>query len=197
VLTTAIAIVLGVPAAYAIARFEFKIKTELWFWFITNRMISPIILAVPFFLIARSLNLIDTYWVLVFIYLTFNLPLVVWICSDQMRNIPRELDEAAVIDGAGWFTILTRVALPMAGPGVAVSAIFCFIFSWNELLYSLVLTRSATRTAPVMATTFMSGYELPWGEIMATGTLIVVPVIFFWILVSKHIVGGLTMGALR
>jgi multiple sugar transport system permease protein len=90
-----------------------------------------------------------------------------------------------------------RIAVPLALPGIVVSAIFSFIFSWNELLFALILTRAGTRTAPVAATTFMSGYELPWGEIMATGTLIVLPVIVFALLVSKHLVRGLTMGAVK
>jgi multiple sugar transport system permease protein len=195
--TTALAILLGTPAAYALARFEFRGKADLWFWFITNRMVSPIVLALPIFLLARSLNLIDTHLVLILLYLTFNLPIVVWICADQFRGIPRDLDDAARIDGASRLAVFLRIALPLAAPGVAVSAIFSFIFSWNELLYALVLTRSATRTAPVAATSFMSGYDLPWGEIMATGTLIVLPVIVFALIVSRQLVRGLTMGAVK
>ncbi|MBW8725357.1 MAG: carbohydrate ABC transporter permease [Inquilinus limosus] len=195
--TTALAILLGTPAAYALARFEFRGKSDLWFWFITNRMVSPIVLALPIFLLARNLNLIDTHLVLILLYLTFNLPIVVWICADQFRGIPRDLDDAARIDGASRFTVFWRIALPLAAPGVAVSAIFSFIFSWNELLYALVLTRSASRTAPVAATSFMSGYDLPWGQIMATGTLIVLPVIVFALIVSRQLVRGLTMGAVK
>lgn len=195
--TTALALVLGTPAAYALARYEFRFKRDLWFWFITHRMLSPICTALPFFLIARSLGLIDTHLVLVLLYLTFTLPIVIWICADQFRATPRELDEAAMLDGLGRFQIFLRIALPLAAPGIVVSAILSFIFSWNELLFALILTRSGTRTAPVAATTFMSGYELPWGEIMATGTLIVLPVILFSIAVSRHLVRGLTMGAVK
>ncbi len=195
--TTAISLTLGAPAAYALARFEFKGKRDLWFWFITNRMVSPIVLALPFFLLARSLRLLDTPLVLILIYLTFNIPIVVWICSDQFRSIPKELDEAAMLEGYGPFRIFLRIALPLAAPGLAVSAIFSFIFSWNELLYALVLTREHARTAPVVATSFMSGYELPWGQIMATGTMIVLPVLIFSLIVSRHLVQGLTMGAVK
>jgi multiple sugar transport system permease protein len=195
--TTAMALLLGAPAAYALARYEFRGKNDLWFWFIAQRMISPICVALPFFLIARTLNLIDTHLVLVLLYLTFTLPIVIWITTDQFRAVPRELDEAAMIDGLDRFQIFLRIALPLAAPGLAVSAILSFIFSWNELLFALILTRSSTRTAPVAATTFMSGYELPWGEIMATGTLIVLPVTVFALLVSRHLVRGLTMGAVK
>jgi multiple sugar transport system permease protein len=195
--TTAISLILGTPAAYAIARFDFKGKRDLWFWFISNRMISPIVVALPFFLIARQFRLLDTQLVLILIYLTFNVPIVVWICADQFRNIPKELDEAATLEGYNSFAIFWRIALPLAAPGIAVSAIFSFIFSWNELLYALVLTRSNAKTAPVVATSFLSGYELPWGQIMATGTLVALPVIIFSIIVSRQLVRGLTMGAIK
>lgn len=197
VVTTILALMLGTPAAYALARFEFRGKRDLWFWFITNRMVSPIVLALPFFLIVRQLGLLDTHLVLILIYLTFNLPIVIWICTDQFRSIPRSLDEAAKLDGAGQFLIFSRICLPIAAPGIAVSAIFSFIFSWNELMYALVLTRKAARTAPAIAVSFMEGYDLPYGKIMATSTLIVVPVIIFALIASKHLVRGLTMGAVK
>jgi multiple sugar transport system permease protein len=195
--TTAIAILLGTPAAYALARFDFRGKADLWFWFISNRMISPIVLALPIYILAQAAGLLDTYLVLVLIYLTFNLPIVVWICTDQFRSIPPELEQAARLEGARQFDVFWRIYLPLGLPGVAVSAIFSFIFSWNELLYALVLTRRDVQTAPVVATSFMSGYELPWGKIMATGTVIVLPVTIFALLVSRHMIRGLTMGATK
>jgi multiple sugar transport system permease protein len=195
--TTVLAVVLGAPAAYALARFQFRGKADLWFWFISNRMISPIVLALPVYLLALQVGLLDTHLVLILVYLTFNLPIVVWICTDQFRSIPSELEEAARLDNANQFDIFTRIYLPLGLPGVAVSAIFSFIFSWNELLFALVLTRRDVQTAPVVATSFMSGYELPWGKIMATGTVIVLPVTVFALLVSRHMVRGLTMGATK
>jgi ABC-type sugar transport system, permease component len=196
-MTVAFSLILGTPAAYAIARFEFKGKEDIWFWFISNRMLSPIVVALPFFLIARNLKLLDTPWALILIYLTFNVPIVVWICADQFRNIPKELDEAATLEGYNSFAIFWRVGLPLAMPAIAVSAIFSFIFSWNELLYALILTRTEAKTAPVVATSFMSGYELPWGQIMATGTLVALPVIIFSMIVSRQLVRGLTAGAIK
>ena len=195
--TVVLSLVLGTPAAYAIARFDFKGKRDIWFWFISNRMLSPIVVALPFFLIARNLKLLDTPWALILIYLTFNVPIVVWICADQFRNIPKELDEAATLEGYNSFSIFWRVGLPLAMPAIAVSAIFSFIFSWNELLYALILTRSDAKTAPVVATSFMSGYELPWGQIMATGTVVALPVIVFSMIVSRQLVRGLTAGAIK
>ncbi|MBW4709133.1 carbohydrate ABC transporter permease [Roseobacter sp. YSTF-M11] len=195
--TTALAIVLGVPAAFALARFEFRGKKDLWFWFITNRMVSPIVLALPFFLIVRNLGMLDKHITLILIYLTFNLPIVIWICTDQFRGIPYDLYEAARIEGASQWTILRKICLPLAMPGVAVSGIFSFIFSWNELMFGLVLTRTTAKTAPAMAVSFMEGYNLPYGKIMATSTLIVIPVLIFALLASKQLVRGLTMGAVK
>ena len=195
--TVLISLILGTPAAYAIARFEFKGKRDIWFWFISNRMLSPIVVALPFFLIARNFRLLDTTWALILIYLTFNVPIVVWICADQFRNIPKELDEAATLEGYSSLAIFLKIALPLATPALAVSAIFSFIFSWNELLYALILTRNEAKTAPVVATSFMSGYELPWGQIMATGTMVALPVIIFSMIVSRQLVRGLTAGAIK
>jgi multiple sugar transport system permease protein len=121
----------------------------------------------------------------------------VWICTDQFRSIPPDLEQAARLDNANQWDIFWRIYVPLGVPGIAVSAIFSFIFSWNELLYALVLTRSNVQTAPVIATSYMSGYELPWGKIMATGTLIVLPVTVFALFVSRHMVRGLTMGATK
>ena len=196
--TTLLSVLLGTPAAYALARFEFRGKADLWFWFISNRMISPIVLALPVYMLSRQVGLLNTYWVLILVYLTFCLPIVVWICTDQFRSIPRDLEQSARLEGATQFDIFWRIYLPLGIPGVAVSAIFAFIFSWNELLYALVLiTSQGLKTAPVIATNFMSGYELPWGKIMATGTLIVLPVTVFALVVSRHMVRGLTMGATK
>ncbi|MEM9127512.1 MAG: carbohydrate ABC transporter permease [Pseudomonadota bacterium] len=195
--TTLLALVLGVPAAFALARFEFRGKKDLWFWFITNRMVSPIVLALPFFLIARNLSLLDKHITLILIYLTFNLPIVIWIVTDQFRGIPYDLDEAARLEGASQFTIMRKICLPLAMPGVAVSAIFSFIFSWNELMFGLILTRTEAKTAPAMAVSFMEGYNLPYGKIMATSTLIVIPVLIFALIASKQLVRGLTMGAVK
>ena len=195
--TTLLALILGVPAAFALARFEFRGKKDLWFWFITNRMVSPIVLALPFFLIARNLGLLDKHITLILIYLTFNLPIVIWIVTDRFRGIPYDLDEAARLEGASQFTIMRKICLPLAMPGVAVSAIFSFIFSWNEWMFGLILTRTEAKTAPAMAVSFMEGYSLPYGKIMATSTLIVIPVLIFALLASKQLVRGLTMGAVK
>ena len=197
VCTTALAVALGCPAAYALARFEFRGKTDLWFWFITNRFVSPVVLAFPVFLISRELGLRDTHLALILMYLTFTLPIVIWICTDQFRSIPYDLDEAALLEGASQWRIFRSICLPLAMPGVAVSAILSFIFSWNELLFAYILAPKDAKTAPAMAVTFMEGYDVPYGKIMATSTLIVIPVLIFALIASKHLVRGLTMGAVK
>ena len=197
VATTLLAVGLGCPAAYALARFEFRAKKELWFWFITNRFVSPVVLAFPVFLIAREIGLRDTHIALILMYLTFTLPIVIWICTDQFRSIPYDLDEAAMLEGASQWRIFRSICLPLAMPGVAVSAILSFIFSWNELLFAYILAPKDAKTAPAMAVTFMEGYDVPYGKIMATSTLIVIPVLIFALLASRHLVRGLTMGAVK
>ncbi|PNY79923.1 ABC transporter permease [Deinococcus koreensis] len=194
---TLLAVLLGTPAAYALARFDFRRKDDLWFWFISNRFMSPVVIILPVYLLASQLRLIGNPALLIAMYLTFSIPVVVWICTDQFRSIPRELDEAAMVDGASPGFIFLRIALPLALPGVVVSSILSFIFNWNELLFALFLTRGDGVTAPVRATSFLSGYDVPWGAIMATGTLIVLPVVIFSLLVSRHLVKGLTMGAIK
>ena len=189
--TTGLALMLGTPVAYILARFRFRGRDDLLFWFISNRFISPIVVALPFFLIAKNLKLLDTQLALILIYL------VVWLCLDQFRSIPKELDESSRLDGCSLWQTFFHVNLPLAMPGIVVSAILCFIFSWNELLFALILSRQYAKTAPVEAANFMTGFGVRWGDMMATGTLIVLPVVIFASLVSRRLAAGLTMGAVK
>ncbi len=191
-------VALGTPAAYALARYEFRGKADLWFWFISNRFISPIVLALPIYILARKLGLLDTasgadpglhHLHPADRRLDLHRPVPLHPAASSRRRRGWKAPASSTSSGAS----ICRSALP----GIAVSAIFGFIFSWNELLYALVLTRRDVQTAPVVATSFMSGYELPWGKIMATGTVIVLPVTVFALLVSRHMVRGLTMGATK
>ncbi len=196
--TTLFSLLFGIPAGYGIARYKFRFRREVWFWFVSNWMIIPVVLVIPYFLIATRIHLLNSPVLLVAIYQTFGIPLVVWLMVDQFRTIPTDLEEAAQVDGAGIFTAFLRIMVPIALPGVAVSAILVALFSWNELLYAQILASSqAARTAPVVALTFLGGYEVPWGDIMAAGTLIVLPVLVFAILVSRYLVRGLTLGAIK
>ncbi len=196
--TTALAVVLGVPAGYAIARFAFRGRRDVWFWFISNFMMIPVVLVIPYFVIAGILRLIDSPIVLILVYQTFAIPLVMWMSADQFRSISKQIEEAAMIDGASRFAVFTRIAIPLASPGIAVGAIFALIFSWNELLYALILMpRPDARTAPITAISFLGGYSIPWGDVMAAGTLIAAPILVFALIFSRYLVRGLTLGAVK
>ncbi len=197
-LTTLLSLLLGVPAGYGIARYQFRFRRDVWFWFVSNWMIIPVVLVIPYFLIATKLHLLGSRWLLVAIYQTFGVPLAVWLMVDQFRSIPAELEEVARIDGTSVFGAFIRIMVPLALPGVVVSGILVALFAWNELLYAQALIPSlASRTAPVVALTFLGGYEVPWGDVMAAGTLIVLPVLAFAALVSRYLVRGLTLGAIK
>jgi multiple sugar transport system permease protein len=195
--TTILALVLGVPAAYAFSRARFRGQRLLSLWTLTTRMAPAIAFGIPFFLIYKELGLIDTRIGLIVIYLTFNLSLVIWMMRAFFDAVPRSLEEAAWIDGAGVATGFVRIALPLTAPGVATTAIFTFLLSWNDFFYSLILTRSEAVTAPVAIVNFMNYESWEWGKIAAAATMIMLPVVVLSVLVRKYIVRGLTAGAVK
>lgn len=194
---TILSLIIGIPAAYALSRTAMKAEKTIALWILTSRMAPPIAFAIPFFMIYRNLGLIDTRIGLITIYLTFNLSLVIWMMRTFFDGIPRALEEAAYIDGASMVKAFLRVTLPLTGPGVATTAIFCFLFSWNDFFYSLILTRSRAMTAPVAIVNFMNYEGWEWGKITAGSVVIMLPVIIFSLLVRKYIIRGLTAGALK
>ena len=194
---TILSLILGVPAAFALSRSAMKGEKTIALWILTSRMAPPIAFAIPFFLLYRTLGLIDTRIGLITIYLTFNLSLVIWMMRTFFDGIPRALEEAAYIDGAGMIESFLRITLPLTGPGVATTAIFCFLFSWNDFFYSLILTRSKAMTAPVAIVNFMNYEGWEWGKITAGSVVIMLPVIIFSLLVRKYLIRGLTAGALK
>ncbi len=197
VTTTLLSLLLGVPAAYALSRAGFRADRSIALWVLTTRMAPPIAFAIPFFLAYRHLGLIDTRLGLVIVYLTFNLSLVIWMMRTFFDGLPRSLEEVAAIDGAGHLATFVRITLPLAGPGLATTAIFCFLFSWNDFFYALVLTRSQASTAPVAIVNFMNYEGWEWGKIGAGGTMIMAPVVLFSLLVRRYLIRGLTAGATK
>ncbi len=197
VTTTLVSLLLGVPAAYALSRASFRAEKSIALWILTTRMAPPIAFAIPFFLAYRFLGLIDTLSGLVIIYLTFNLSLVIWMMRTFFDGLPRSLEEAAEIDGASPLAVFLRITLPLAGPGLATTAIFCFLFAWNDFFFALVLTRSQAQMAPVAIVNFMNYEGWEWGKIAAGGTLIMLPVVIFSLLVRRYLIRGLTAGALK
>ena len=195
--TTLLSMLLGVPAAYALSRAGFRAEKGIALWILTTRMAPPIAFAIPFFLAYRYAGLIDTLTGLVVIYLTFNLSLVIWMMRTFFDGLPRSLEEAALIDGASPTQAWLRVTMPLAGPGLAATAILCFLLAWNDFFYALVLTRSKAMTAPVAIVNFMNYEGWEWGKIGAGGTMIMLPVVIFAVLVRRYLLRGLVTGAFK
>ncbi len=196
-LNTGACLVIGSLAAYGLARFRFRGSENLAFWFLSVRMMPPVAGIIPIYIIMKNLRLLDTVWCLIIAYLTFNLPFVIWMLKGFFEEIPREIEESALIDGCSEFGVYSRIALPLIAPGLAATAILAFIFSWNEFLFALILTGTKAVTLPVGIIGFMKETGINWGYMTAGGVLALVPVIFFVMLVQKHLVKGLTLGALR
>ena len=195
--TTVLSLLLGVPAAYALGRAQLRPERLLSLWVLATRMAPPIAFGIPFFLIYIRLDLIDTRLGLVLIYLSFNLSLVIWMMRAFFEGLPASLEEAAYIDGAGVVGAFLRVTLPLSAPGLATTAIFCFLLSWNDFFYSLILTRSEAVTAPVAIVNFMDYERWEYGKITAAATLIMLPVVVFSLAVRKYLIRGLTAGAVK
>jgi multiple sugar transport system permease protein len=196
-ISTALSLLLGVPAAYALARWQFAGARQLGLWILATRMAPPIAFTIPFFLAYRFLGLSDTRTGLILIYLTFNLALVIWMMKPYFDSVPRELEEAAWIDGCGIWSAFWRVTLPLSSPGLAATAVICFILSWNDFFYALILTRTQASTAPVAIVNFIQYTGWEWGRIAAAGTLVMLPVVAFSILVRNYLVRGLAAGGVK
>jgi len=196
-LNTGASLVLGSMAAYGLARFKFRGADNIAFWILSIRMMPPVAAIIPIYAIMKSLRILDTPWCLVITYLTFNLPFVVWMMKGFFEDIPREIEESALIDGCSHFGVFRKIALPLAAPGLAATAILAFIFSWNEFLFALILTGTKAVTLPVGIIGYMKETGINWGYMTAGGILALIPVIIFTTLVQKHLVKGLTLGAMK
>ncbi len=195
--STLIGLVLGVPAAYVLARVEFRGQNALLLGILSTRMIPPVAFIIPFFVIFTGLSLKDTLVALIIVYLTIILGFVIWMMRSYFLEIPRELEEAATVDGCNRLQVFVRIVLPLAMPGIATSAIFSFIFAWNEFLYAMVLTTRDAKTLPLGVYNWVSYEEVRWGELTAAATLAMMPVIIFYMFIQKALVRGLTMGAVK
>jgi multiple sugar transport system permease protein len=178
-------------AAYGLARYEFRGRDFLGMWILSNKMLPPIAIAVPIFSLFTLLKLVDTYSGLIWIYTAFNLPLAVWLLKPYIEDIPVELERAAAVDGCKHWMILWRIVLPLALPGILATALFCFVLTWNEYLFSLVLTGPDARTLPVMAAGIRTRRREIWGQVGAAGVMITLPALLFGIAIQKQLVRGL------
>lgn len=198
--STALAMTIGTLAAYALARLRMPAKTDkrLSLWILSTRMFPPIVTVVPLFLMMRDLRLLDTIASLVIVYTAFNLPFVVWMMRGFFQELPRELEEAAMVDGDSRMGALVRVILPLVAPGLAATSVFCLIVSWNEFLFALVLAQTdAAMTLPVGIAGRVTQYEIKWGVMSAAGVVAMVPILVFAMAVQRYLVRGLSLGAVK
>ncbi len=192
--STAMSLILGVPAAYGIARYH---QTRLGVAMLAARMAPGIAFLIPWFIVFSKLHMVDTYPAVMLTHMVVVLPLVIWVLVGFFEDLPRELEESGLIDGCGVLGVFRRIALPLARPGIVATAILGVIASWNNFIFSLVIAGNSTRTLPVAIFNFVSYDSLNWGGLTAASSLITLPVLLMAFLVQKHIVRGLTIGALK
>jgi multiple sugar transport system permease protein len=192
--STGLALLLGLPGAYAIARFK---RTGIALAILTARMAPGIGYLIPWFILFTKAKLIDTYTALILTHLIVALPLVLWVMIGFFEDVPGELIEAGRIDGCSHWSAFLRIAIPLAKPGIVATGILAFIFSWNNFLFSLIVAGFKTRTLPIAVYNFLSYEEINWGGLTAAATVITLPVLALALLVQKHIVRGLTLGAMK
>ena len=196
--TTLLCVPVGAVCAYALARLQFRGKSAILAFILAVTMFPQISIVSPLYLLLRSLGLINTYPGLVLPYLTFAMPLTVWLLVGFFRQLPRSLEEAALMDGASRLRTLWEIVLPLAWPGLATTAIITFIYCWNEFLFALSFTLGPERqTVPVAIALFRGQYQVPWGQILAAAVLATAPVAILVLLFQRRIVSGLTAGAVK
>jgi multiple sugar transport system permease protein len=196
-ISTVVVIVLALLAAYALARLDVPGGKNIAVWMLSLRFMPPIAVVIPFFIAWQRLGIIDTYLGLILVYVAFNLPFAVWMLRGFLVEVPRDLDEAAMLDGLGHLAILRRIIFPVIAPGVAVTAIFTFVFAFNEYLMALVLTSRNASTVPVTVSKFIQPYSILWGDVGAAATIQLVPILIVVFLLQRHIMRGISLGAVK
>jgi multiple sugar transport system permease protein len=199
-LSVLVALVIGTQAAYALARFRLVGGLERYLGpaLLVVRLLPPIVIIVPIFLAAQQLGLLNSRLSLIVVYATFNVTIVVWMMESFFREIPVDLEEAAMVDGDTRFTAFRRIVLPLAAPGLVATGIFTVITTYNEFLFALLLTSTpASETMPVGAATLIGRINVDWGAMAAAGVVGAVPIVIFSMFVQRHLVRGLTMGAVK
>jgi len=196
-LTTLLTMIFAIPAAYALSRLDLPFKKGAGFYVLATQMLPPVGLVIPYFLILRRIGWTDTYQGLVLVYLTFALPFAIWLLVSYFEEIPREMEEAALLDRAGRWRALWHVILPQARGGIAVTVIFVFLNSWNEFLFAVVLGGNNVRPVTVAMFNFISLEQTQWARLAAAAMAGMAPVIILGLIAQKHIVKGLTVGAVK
>lgn len=195
--TTLVALVLGGFAAYGFARFRFRGAFWLRMSALIPQMLPPITIIVPLYVIFNGLDLTDTRTALIISYLTFTIPLAIWLMIGFFEDVPEDLEESAMIDGCTRFQALRKITLPIVTPGLAATAILNFMYCWNEFLYAVILTGRNARTLPVTITSFMTNKAILWGRIAAAGSLVLIPILIFALIAQRYLIRGLSKGAVK
>ncbi len=195
--STALTVLVGTLAAYGFSRFRIPAGNHLFFYILATRLGPPVAYALPMYLIFNELGLINTHAGVILAHATFNLVLVVWMMRSFFDDVPREIEEAAYLDGCGHFRVLWRITLPMTLPGLVAVAIFVLIFSWNELLFALILTGGETRPLTVVIPSLVLHTGTQWGQVAAASVVQSIPVLVFIFFIQKQLVQGLTFGAVK
>jgi len=196
--TTAVAMVFGTAAAYAFARFNIPRKRTILLVVLGSQLLPPISIIIPLFRMFKSAALLDTLWALILAYSTFSLPFVVWIMVGYFQSVPKELEEAARIDGASRFQAFMRVALPLAAPGLAATAVFTLLNAWDEFFFALIFTSTyAAKTVPIALAEFIGRHSVNWGMLVTGGFIASLPPIVLSLAFYRYIVSGLAAGGLK
>jgi multiple sugar transport system permease protein len=196
--STVLATVLGVPAAWAYSRFDMKAKKDQLFFILSTRFMPPVVVVIPIFLMYRQVGLIDNALGLILIYTAFNVPFTIWMMKGFVDEVPAEYEDAAMLDGYTRLQAFRKFTLPLLVPGIAATAVFALIFSWNEFVFAIFLTSSDdVRTAPPAIAGLIGGTTVDWGLVAASSVVFALPVLVFAYLVRKHLVAGVTLGAVR
>jgi ABC-type glycerol-3-phosphate transport system permease component len=195
--STALTLLFAVPAAYALARLEFPGRRASGFYVLATQMLPPVGLIIPYYLALQKVGGLDPYWGLIVIYLTFSLPFAIWLLVSYFEDVPREMEEAALLDRAGRLRALWYVILPQVRGGIAVTTIFVFLNAWNEFLFAVVLGGNRVRPVTVAMFNFISVEQTLWAKLAAGAMLAMAPVILLGLLAQRHIVKGLTVGAVK
>ena len=195
--STFLAVFLGTLAAYGFSRFKVPLADDLLFFILSTRMMPPIAVAIPIYLMYRELGLSDTALGMILLYTAVNVSLAVWLLKGFIDEIPREYEEAAMIDGYTRLQAFRKVVLPQATTGIAATTIFCLIFAWNEYAFAVLLTSGEAQTAPPFIPTIIGEGGMDWPAVAAGTTIFLVPILVFTILLRKHLLRGITFGAVR
>jgi multiple sugar transport system permease protein len=195
--STAISVILGFFAAYAFSRFDIPGKDDLLFFILSTRMLPAVVVTIPLFLMYRQLGLHDTYLGMILLYTVFNLSLAVWLLKGFIDEIPREYEDAALVDGYSRLQSFRKIVLPQAVTGIAATTVFCLIFAWNEYAFALMLTSDKARTAPPSIATMLGRGGIEWSAIAAGSLGFLIPVVIVTFALRKYLLRGVTFGAIR